>query len=514
MEELDKLLETDDVDKIKALFLENRIAFEVDHDEALKEYKVATHDVMDEDVRKKKQIKKDTGKLDDKGQPVMATTMVDVARVSIPFQKIIVERRVGFMLSTPVKYELTSETLSGKKGNDLVTLIEKIQSDNKMDYKNKELARRLMSECEVAELWYLNPAKNPELGSKFDLKMTILSPDLGDELFPLFDDYGDLIAFGRGYQVKRNGTYTQFFDVYTKDFEYKWMMTDNGWAKNDSVTSNPVPIAVQKIPIIYYSQLKPEWQDVQALIDRLETILSNHADMNDYYGSPILTVSGQVEGYAGKGEQGKVMQLSEGAQANYLALASEPNSVKMELDNLEKFIYAMSQTPDITFERLQGIGNLSGVALRLMFMDAHMAVKMKEEIFGIGLQRRVNLLKVFIGKIIDTMFSDIIDKATIEPIITPYIPEHTTEMIENLASSTTAGLMSTETAVGLNPLVTDPEQELKLLEGEKNTESDLQDIMNTMNQNPQNQQNPKNQQNQQNAQQQNNNIKTTQKVTT
>ena len=66
----------------------------------------------------------------------------------------------------------------------------------------------------------------------------------------------------------------------------------------------------------------------------------------------------------------------------------------MEVDNLEKFIYAMSQTPNISFSEMKELGkDISGFAITLLFLDAHLAVRAKEETFGLGIQRRVNLIQ-------------------------------------------------------------------------------------------------------------------------
>ena len=222
---------------------------------------------------------------------------------------------------------------------------------------------------------------------------------------------------------------------------------------------------------MYHSQPQPEWADVETLIDRQETNISNHADMNDYFGSPILAVTGKVLGFAQKGESGKILELEHDAKANYLALASKPESIKMEQENIERLIYTMSQTPDISFEQMKtNLGNISGVALRLMFLDAHMAVKMKEEIYGIGLQRRLNLLKACVGTVIDTSLSQAAKAVQLKPIITPYLPANDTELIDNLTVARTGGIISTETAIEQNPLVPDSDAELVRIQKDKTEE--------------------------------------------
>lgn len=464
---LTELIAGNDFAKIQVAFTSAKPKFKVEQPEALKQYKVPEHEIFDTTKRPDKTIKKDTGQVNEAGEPVLASAIVPVARVGMPFQKLIVDRRVGFMLSDPVQVKVEDGDDSTQE-QELVKLITRIQNENKMDYKNKEIARRLMSEMEAAEIWYFVPNENPAIEAKFILKMRVVSPDLGDTLYPMFDPTGDMIAFARSYKVNDEGKDTEHFDIYLAENEYYWIMDASGkWTLDPLITPNPKPNQVKKIMVIYYSQQTPEWADVQTMISRLETIVSNHADVNDYFGSPILTVIGELAGYAQKGETGKILQLTQGSQANYLALATEPASIAMEKDNLEAYIYSMSQTPNITFAEMKGLGALSGVALKLLFMDAHMAVKNKEETFGLGLQRRLNLLKASAGLVVNTSLAKVAEVTQIKPVLTPFLPENVTEAIDNLASSIQSGMMSTETALENHPLIADVQTELDRLAKEK-----------------------------------------------
>jgi SPP1 family phage portal protein len=108
--------------------------------------------------------------------------------------------------------------------------------------------------------------------------------------------------------------------------------------------------------------------------------------------------------------------------------------------------------------------------MKAFFMDAHLAVSKKEEIFGIGLQRRFNLLKAVVGKVIDTSLEAESEIVQLVPQITPYLPQNDTEKIENLTVAKTSGILSAETAVESNPLVEDPETEMERLKNDKTNE--------------------------------------------
>lgn len=462
--------------EIELLFTSNAPAFDMTQTEAISQFKVSEHDIFDEDYRPKKKIVKGTGDTNSAGTETTSTEYIDPARIGMSFQQLIVNRRVGFMLNIPVKINPVFQTESEKE-KAIVKAVERILSDNKMDYKNKEIARRLMSEMEVAEAWYLVETKKQK--PKYTLKCNIWSPDLGDSLYPLFDSTGDMIAFARGYKLKEDDKDVDHFDVYTTDYEYKYVNRDNVWALDaeaEAVTAegpkkvNPIPNTVGKIMIVYHSQKAPEWADQESMIKRYEDSVSNHADMNDYFGSPILAVVGEILGFAQKGEQGKILQLAENAKANYLALNSPPESIKMEQENLKDLIYTLSQTPDISFSAMKGMGTIAQFTMKAFFMDAHLAVSKKEEIFGIGLQRRFNLLKAVVGKVIDTSLEAESEIVQLVPQITPYLPQSDTEKIENLTVAKTSGILSAETAVESNPLVEDPETEMERLKNDKTNE--------------------------------------------
>jgi len=425
-----------------------------------------------------RKIKIDSTTKDSLGNVIWIDKWIDVVRVGIPWQNIITERRVGFTLSHPVKTNVIWDTGSEKE-KQLVKLVEQIQNDNKMDYKNKEILRRKLSELEVAVIWYYVVTDDPK--HKFTLNSKIISPELGDTLYPLFDMNGTMISFRRDYKLSEGGKDIEHSDLYTADFEYKYIKREGSWiidpdAKAKSietgvyVPANPVPNPAKKILIEYYNQKKPIWYNVQSMINRHEMLTSNHGGMNDKFGAPIFTVAGEIQGEIIDNAQGSLMQLENGATAQYAQLASEPQSISLEQTNLEKFIYTMSQTPNISFDQMMTIGQMSGFAAEMIFTDSHMGVRMEEETFGIGLQRRLNIIKAAIGALIDTSLANECRTVQLKPEITPYLPQNMTEIIENNTVAVTGGIMSKETAVENNPLVKDAKIELERMKNDATNE--------------------------------------------
>ena len=342
---------------------------------------------------------------------------IPVARIALALQKLIVGRAVSFIFGNRVDLNSDSEN---KTQDSIMKALKRVLWDTKNKSFNRRVARSLFSCTEVAEMWYPVEKQNSVYGfdSKFKLKCTVFSPLNGDYLFPYIDNYGDLIAFSREFQTTDiEGKKTTFFETYTADQYIMWKNESGSFTLMDGF---PKQNGLGKIPVVYGHQQHVEWNDAQPLIERLETLLSNFADTNDYHGSPKIFVTGTITGFAKKGETGAILEGDQGSKAEYLSWDHAPESVKLEVDTLLRMIYTITQTPDISFDSIKGIGNISGVALKLLFMDAHLKVEDHMEVFDEYLQRRLNIIKAYIGKFNTSLEKDA-DNLLVEPVVTPYI---------------------------------------------------------------------------------------------
>lgn len=339
-----------------------------------------------------------------------------VARVALAIQKLIVSRAVAFLFGNRVKLDASPENDNQKA---VLKAVERIMYDVKDKSLNRRIARNMFSCTEVAELWYPVEKKHNGYGfeSKFKLRCAIFSPLSGDELYPYFDETGDMVAFSRAFSITLNGKSKDYFETYTDKYHYLFEVLGDS---TDIVEGYPKEISIGKIPVVFGNQPQVEWADVQNLIDRLEKLLSNFADTNDYHASPKIFVKGELKGFAKKGESGAIIQGDENSSAQYLSWENAPEAVKLEIETLLRMIYTITQTPDISFESVKGLGAISGVALKLLFMDAHLKVADHQEVFDEYLQRRMSIVKAFVGKF-NTQLEAEAENLQIDPIITPYI---------------------------------------------------------------------------------------------
>lgn len=452
-----------DFDKLKGRMATERKLTLKSIADYLKQYEVSGHESMDTAKRPDKVVTVDAG-----------TKTVQVTRLGIPIQKQIVHLAAAFLLGNPVRLQATP---ADDKEKEMLMVINRTWEKNKLDYESKKIAKILMSETEVAELWYRDdPDEAYWAGTANEkrphrLRMKVLANSLGDNLYPVFNNMGDMIAFGREYTIKVDGKDESHFDIYTDKITYLSTKTSSAWVTTEETNW------FGKIPVVYYSQKAPEWNDVQSLIDRFEKTLSNHSDTNDYFASPMVKVTGEVKGFATKGESGKVLELENGADASYMSWDQSPKSQELEFKNLRSLIFDMTSTPDISFENMKGLGAISGVSRKMMFLAAHLKAADKEEEFGQCIQRRINLIKAAM-----LVINNQLGGASL--VITPrfefFLPKDEEGLI-NMLSTAVGGkaVMTQETAVRNNPYVTDPESEIEKLKEETTIDVITPDPTNT-----------------------------------
>lgn len=429
--------------------------------DCLNQYNPHKHKVNDPKERPDKILSEEGDLINDSVNGIERNTteysIVKINRLPIPIQKRIVLISATFLVGDKINIESQAEN---SKDKDLESLVRKVWKDTKLDYQSKEIAKLMMSETHCAELWYDYEDKNYWKGTSIALStkrlgVKLLAESKGDKLYPVFDEYDDLIAFGRGYFVIKDKKSIEHFDLYTATEITKGTKerTNSEW------TFDSIPNPYGTIPFIYYHQDSPEWADVQSLIERKETRFSNFADTNDYFADPALVAEGEVKNLPSKGEVGKSFQVTNGGKVGYLTWDSAPEAIKLEFDYLDKEIYANTHTPDISFDSMKGmIGNVSGIALKLLFMDAQIKASDKQESFGVLIQRRLNLIKKVIASLSTADFEN--NTLDLYPIFKPYMPINDVEYNDLLIKAYDAGMISKKTMVSKSTLVQDVEAEL------------------------------------------------------
>lgn len=316
------------------------------------------------------------GSKDENGELKLMTKPVKIARISTEFQKLITTTATSFGAGGGVILKAKATT----EQKPMLNKAKDVWKRAKCDFKNYDILEAIYSQKQVAEIWYTNSNK--------ELRCNVYKPSEGYELIPIFDGNRDLQVFGLKYIVEIDGKDVERLDIYT-DTTLTRLQKNEKWELTEPI----IKLVYGKMPVVYYQYDEVIFEGVQSLIERYEVLLSNFADTNDYNGSPILFAKGEINGFAEHGETGKVIEAEGDADLKYISNNAVPESVKLEFETIKNLIYTLTLTPELSFDIMVNLGNVSGLAMDRILTGAHLkAKKIQNGVYGIGIQRRLNFL--------------------------------------------------------------------------------------------------------------------------
>lgn len=439
-QEFEELIKAKDISRVKELFT-TREALTA---EAMKEYDPKQHEIMS---RPDKILKNPKGER--KGT-------LKRWKLPINYPQYINEIALVFIYGRPIKWTNQSEG-TDKAFSAFQDLIKRTRFDSKV----RQCKRLAGAETQSAMLFRV--FRNNE--NKPDCQIRVLAKSKGDEIYARWDMYENLVSFAWGYYVKDSSTETSYhFDIFTPDVIYRCKRVLTGWEVVEEL--NPIG----KIPVILFQQDK-EWKGVEPLIEREEYIGSRTADTNDYFADPMFIVDTDIiKNMPDKNDENKTL-ISKGKDdvskaAHYLTWDSAPESKQKEIEWLQKHILTKTFTPNIDFENMKGLSNVSGKALKQMMLLADIKAQRHKEVHDELLDRTGNLIIAIIGNVLNIALRGECNNLVVGHEFQEPFGEDIKETIENIAKAKDAEMLSTEGAIELNPLVKNKEQELKRIEKE------------------------------------------------
>jgi len=381
--------------------------------------------------------------------------LVRAVRVPIPIAKKIVNTSVAFEFGKPVN-------LSSKEENTLSGQIIEQWKLLRIDHKIKQAKVLQKQETHSALLFHFRDSKEGK-----EMKCKVLSFNKSGEFYPFFDAMGDMTRF-----VNRFVTY----DENLKEKECAWIYDSNEvtqlkkdgskWTIEDKASHG-----FDRIPVVYFNQEHPEHYDVADMIDRLEVAQSKLGASNDYTGHPLLFLEGEVTGLPHKDADGKALKTKveynsdghkiKGGDAKFLTHDNAPDSVKLEIEKLEDYIYSMSSTPNISFSNLKSVGNISGKALELMFLDSTLKKLMNEGQNRIDVERILSVIASGIYTTSQVSLKSQKNSVDIGIEFGNVLPNSWDEVAETLATLISNNLISRDLAVSILGSAEDIDEELQ-----------------------------------------------------
>jgi len=399
--------------------------------------------------------------------------LVRVVKVPIAFAKKIVRTATAFEVGKP-------PVLIPSEKNNLTKLVELIWKNCRLDHIIFEMIRFKKSETQSAVQFYIQDVEPTsffaKMLSKFGItnKKTIRTKLLDNndgQMYPYFDSQNNLILFMWVYDYNSGNKKTTYYEVWTKEIMYRYSLENGSY----TLISNKKH-GFDRIPIVYVSQEQPEWFEVKELIDRYEVSLSKLGSSNDYFAHPILATYGEVQNLPDKDESGKVINFPRivdendptkysNGDAKFLTADGDNAAKTLELDTLYKNIHSMSSTPDLSFENVKGLGTVSGVAMKLMFMDAIIKALSNEGENRTAVERMLNII---ISGIINTTNVSLKSQSNnlyYDVKFNSIIPSDFKEIVDWVTSLRDKGMLSKETALSLLDIV-DVQAELQKIKEE------------------------------------------------
>lgn len=418
--------------------------------ESYRQYFGINHKVNSQMQREDKIIKVPIGdgSKDANGEDVLISKVVKVSRISTEFQKLITTIATSFGAGGGV----ILKAKASQEQKETLIRTKDIWKRAKCEYKNYEILETIYSQKEVAEVWYTNENK--------ELRCNIYRPSDGYELIPVFDGNRDLILFGLKSTIEINKEEFDVLDLYSKDNLYRFIKKQDKWVTREP----PIKLNYGKMPVVYYQYDEVIYKGVQSLIERYEVLLSNFADTNDYNGSPILFSKGEITGYGVKGEAGKFIQGEGDADLKYISNNAVPESVKLEFETIKNLIYTLTLTPELSFDIMVSLGNVSGLAMDRILTGAHLkAKKIQNGVYGLGIQRRLN----FLVSALTNIYPDL--EAGKDLYVTPQfnlfrISSESEKITSMLLANGNLPLIDHESSIEEAGLVENPEQAMKIID--------------------------------------------------
>lgn len=356
-----------------------------------------------------------------------------VTRVTCDLQRLATKRMTELCCGIPVKRVYKPENDTQK---EVASYIEAILDRNRIDSVNIERLNMLFAGCEVMTLWYAVESSNGLYGFESRLKFRCrnFSPMLGDDLYPLFDEYGDMIAMSVGYTRKVGKTNIQFLDAYTSTKHCKYSTANGDWEEVENED-----ISVQKIPAIYLYRPTPIWEDSSRIVYEIEWALSRNGNYLRKNSKPIFVVlADEVIQYGDEQSENKefrsVMQYPKGSTAQYVTWTQAIENLKFYVSELRSMFFTQLQLPDWSYEKMSQQA-LSGESRKQLFIDAQMKVHDESGRLLEGFDREINVIKAFLKTTLPERYHADIDNLRVETKITPFSITDTKETVDMLMTA-------------------------------------------------------------------------------
>jgi len=410
-------------------------------DKNLKEYDVSQHKIS---TRKPKAI------FDKKGNFLRWQKRW---KIPIPYQAYINEVALVFLYGRPVKWIQKSEG-TDDAFESFKSCMERIRFDSAV----REAKRCAGAEGTSAILFHCYRNKK----GVADLRLNVLSKSNDDDIYFIKDQYKRLVAFAWGYSLTDAGHKSVYHvNVYTDNNIYMCVRQSMGW--DVTIMQNEVG----KIPVLLMEQ-EVEYHGAEPMIDRIETMESVDADVNDRFSNPALVADAEILNSLPKQEEeAKMYVVKNGGSLKYLTWDDASESKKNEYSRLDKHILSKTFTPNIDMETLKGLGNVSAKAIQKIFLLAEIKADKRKEQHDGYMNRVSNLMLTILGNVIDYKNKAKYEELQLSHEFQQPFGEDVSDELADVLKQYQAGAMSLQTAIEKSYLIRNSQLEMERIKKEQ-----------------------------------------------
>lgn len=398
--------------------------------------------------------------------------VIKMTRITLGLQKLAVKRMTELAFGVPVKRKYNAKSEEEKKAS---MIMEAIFKKNKINSVNFERSRYLYSSCEFATIWYSQEQDVMYAGEKSKLKLRCktYSPMKGDSLYPLFDDYDDMIGLSIQYTREINKEKIIYFETYTDTAHIRWVQYGKSGEWTEEMRED---IKIEKIAGVYGYRDEPIWEDESENVFEAEWSLSRNGNYLRKNSKPSWVVFCDEDEHVKFGGEPdddttarNVLRYPTNAKAGYATWEQAIDALKYQVETIRQNFFVQLQLPDMSSESMKTMP-MSADSRKMIFIDGQLKVTEESGVWLDVFHREINVVKAFMKKMFPKL-SDAIDSLDVDVIITPYQIKDDAENIKNNSDATGGKqIVSRRTAVRNLNMVDDVDEEIKEIEREEAAE--------------------------------------------
>ena len=204
------------------------------------------------------------------------------------------------------------------------------------------------------------------------------------------------------------------------------------------------------------------------MIERSESLESTDADVNDRFANPAMVATAEILNSLPKSEdEAKLFILKDGGKIEYLTWDQASQSKANEYERLDKHILSKSFTPNIDFDNMKNLGNLSAKAIRKVMLLAVIKAEKRKETHDDYMNRHGSIMLSIMGNVLDYKNKSKYEALKLTHEFQEPFGDDVSEMLADVLKQYGAGALSLQSTLELSYLVKNAQKEYEQISKEQ-----------------------------------------------